>query len=68
MDANGRELILKTEVFEVVDTKFIERITDHKVDQIMNYLKITGLKVGLILNFRRSNLEWKRIVLERDRD
>ena len=52
----------------VVDTKVIERITDHEVGQIMNYLKITGLKVGLILNFRRSNLEWRRIVLERDRE
>jgi len=52
----------------VVDTKVIERITDHEVGQIMNYLKITGLKVGLILNFRRSNLEWRRIVLERDHE
>jgi len=52
----------------VVDTKVIERITDHEVGQIMNYLKISGLKVGLILNFRRSNLEWRRIVLERDRE
>jgi GxxExxY protein len=51
----------------VVDTKVIERITDHEVGQMMNYLKITGLKVGLILNFRRSKLEWKRIVLERNR-
>lgn len=29
----------------------------------MNYLKITGLKVGLILNFKRAKLEWKRVVL-----
>ena len=47
----------------VVDSKVIERITDHEIGQMMNYLKITGLKVGLILNFRRSKLEWKRIVL-----
>jgi hypothetical protein len=26
-------------------------------------VKITGLKVGLILNFKRPKLEWKRIVL-----
>lgn len=51
----------------VVDTKVINIITDHEVGQIMNYLKITGLSVGLILNFRRSTLEWKRIVLERGR-
>lgn len=51
----------------VVDTKVIERITDHEVGQIMNYMKITGVKVGLILNFKRAKLEWKRIVLERNR-
>ena len=46
----------------VVDTKVIEQITDHELGQMVNYLKITGLKVGLILNFKRSKLEWKRIV------
>jgi GxxExxY protein len=35
---------------------------EHELGQMMNYLKITGLKVGLILNFKRSKLEWKRIV------
>jgi len=47
----------------VVDTKVIDRITDHEIGQMMNYLKITGLKVGLIINFKHAKLEWKRIVL-----
>ena len=47
----------------VVDTKVIERITDHELGQMMNYLKITGLRVGVILNFKRAKLEWKRVVL-----
>ncbi len=47
----------------IVDTKVIEVITDHKRGQMLNYLRITGLKVGLILNFRRAKLEWERIVL-----
>jgi len=47
----------------VVDAKVIDRITDHEIGQMMNYLKITGLKVGVILNFKRSKLEWKRVVL-----
>jgi GxxExxY protein len=46
----------------IVDIKVIERITNHELGQMMNYLKITGLKVGLILNFKRSKLERKRIV------
>ena len=31
--------------------------------QMINYLKITRLGVGLILNFKRPRLEWKRVVL-----
>jgi GxxExxY protein len=49
----------------VVDTKTIERITDHELGQMLNYLKITGLQVGVILNFKASRLEWKRVVLQR---
>ena len=47
----------------VVDTKVIERIANHEIGQILNYLKITSLTVGLVLNFKQAKLEWKRIVL-----
>src|SRR6201984_312000 len=47
----------------VVDTKVIDRITDHERGLMLNYLRITGLRVGVILNFRHSKLEWERIVL-----
>jgi GxxExxY protein len=46
----------------VVDAKVIDSITDHELGQMLNYLKITGHPVGLILNFRRARLEWKRVV------
>ena len=46
----------------IVDAKVIEQITDHELGQMINYLRITGLKVGLILNFKHSKLEWKRVV------
>jgi PD-(D/E)XK nuclease superfamily len=29
----------------------------------LNYLRITGLHVGVIVNFKRRKLEWERIVL-----
>ena len=51
----------------VVDTKVIEHIGNQEVGQVLNYLKITGLQVGLILNFRQARMEWKRVVLERNR-
>src|SRR5665213_1830721 len=50
----------------VVDTKVIEAITNHERGQMLNYLKITGLKVGVVLNFKRAKLEWERMVLDRD--
>ena len=47
----------------IVDTKVIEKIGNIEKAQIINYLKITGLRVGLILSFKHSKLEWERIVL-----
>jgi len=47
----------------VVDTKVIDRIADHECGLMLNYLRITNLRVGVILNFKRAKLEWERIVL-----
>jgi GxxExxY protein len=47
----------------IVNTKTIERITDHERGQMLNYLRITGLPVGVILNFKHARLEWERLVL-----
>src|SRR5205809_3491459 len=47
----------------VVDTKVIDGITDHERGLILNYLRITPLRVGVILNFKHAKLEWERIVL-----
>ena len=47
----------------IVDAKVIEQITDHERGLMLNYLRITQLHVGLILNFKRRKLEWERIVL-----
>ena len=47
----------------IVDTKVIDRITNHERGQMLNYLRITKLKVGLILNFKNARLEWERVVL-----
>ena len=47
----------------VVDAKVIDRITDVERGQMLNYLRITKLRVGLILNFKHPRLEWERIVL-----
>lgn len=47
----------------IVDTKTIDHIGDHERGQMLNYLALTGLRVGLTINFKRAKLEWKRSVL-----
>jgi GxxExxY protein len=47
----------------IVDTKTIDRITDLEVGQMINYLRVTKLRVGFIINFKNHRLETRRIVL-----
>ena len=47
----------------IVDTKTVEKITNAELAQMLNYLRITGLRVGLIINFKHQTLQWKRVVL-----
>jgi len=47
-------------ILELKAAKFIDEI--HKA-QLLNYLKATGVHVGLILNFETSKLGIKRMVL-----
>lgn len=51
----------------VVDAKCIDKITDHERGQMLNYLRITKLPVGLILNFKHAKLEYERIILSNRR-
>jgi GxxExxY protein len=55
------DLIVENRV--VVDTKTVDSIGDDEIGQMLNYLRITGLKVGLLINFKHSKLQWKRVVL-----
>jgi GxxExxY protein len=47
----------------IVELKTIESIANREMAQMLNYLSITGLQVGLLLNFKNPQLEWKRVVL-----
>ena len=47
----------------VIDAKTIDGIGKNEVGQLLNYLKITKLNVGLIINFKNPKLEWKRVLL-----
>jgi GxxExxY protein len=47
----------------VVDAKVIDSITDIERGQMLNYLRITKHRVGVLLNFKNPKLEWERLVL-----
>ena len=46
----------------VVELKCSAGIANESVAQVLNYLKASGLQVGLILNFERRRVEWRRVV------
>ncbi len=46
----------------IVEIKAIDKLTSREEAQLLNYLKATGLPLGLLINFGRDNdLEWKRM-------
>jgi len=48
----------------VVELKAVSALTDEHRGQILNYLRATGMKLGLLINFGNpKKLEWERIVL-----
>ena len=47
----------------IVELKALDRLSGKEQAQILNYLKATGLRVGVLINFGSSGrLEWKRYV------
>ena len=44
--------------------KTIIKITDVERGQMLNYLRVSGCKVGIILNFKNASMEWERMVLD----
>jgi len=46
----------------LVDVKSIDAIGENESAQMLNYLRIARLEVGLIINFRNPKLEWVRKV------
>ena len=50
----------------IVDPKVVSCFTEAHVAQMIGYLNITGLDLALLLNFKNSRLEWKRVLRPRE--
>lgn len=46
----------------ILEVKARETIINDDIAQVINYLKLSGCKLGIIVNFGRSKLEIKRLV------
>ena len=47
----------------IVELKALDRLSGREEAQLLNYLKATGMKVGVLINFgSHPKLEWKRLV------
>ena len=46
----------------IIEIKAISSLTGLEESQLINYLKATGLKTGLLINFGAKTLEYKRMV------
>ena len=53
------DLIVENKV--IVETKVASAICDVHIAQTLSYLSISGLQVGLILNFKTASLTFKRV-------
>lgn len=48
----------------IVELKTVERFDNVHKAQLLNYLKASGIKVGLLINFKHPKVEIKRMVLD----
>lgn len=66
-----RDKVLKKKYFAdficyeevIVEIKAIKKLTNNDLAQVLNYLKATNKKIGLLINFGAKSLEFKRVIL-----
>lgn len=57
------DLVVKNKV--IVELKAVKKLTDIERAQAINYLKVTGLELALLINFGATSLEYERLILTR---
>lgn len=55
------DLVVENRV--IVECKALASLDGVHESQLLNYLKATGIRVGLLVNFGRPKLQFKRLVV-----
>jgi GxxExxY protein len=48
----------------IVELKCVDHFANEHLAKWINYLKASGLRLALLMNFQRPRVEWKRVVLD----
>jgi len=46
----------------IVELKCVDRFADEHMAQCINYLKASGLRFAILINFQLPKVKWRRIV------
>ncbi len=46
----------------ILELKAVSEIVSEHYEQTLNYLAVSGLEVGLLVNFRKPKLQYKRLI------
>ena len=46
----------------IVELKCVDRLANEHMAQCINYLKASGVRIALLINFHHPKVEWKRII------
>ena len=53
------DLIVENSV--IIELKAVSALLPEHEAQLINYLKASGIRIGLLINFGKPKLEWKRL-------
>jgi GxxExxY protein len=52
----------------IVEVKALDALTNRETSQLLNYLKASGIRRGLLINFGAASLQYKRLVWDEARE
>ena len=54
------DLVVENKI--IIEVKAVKQLTEVMEAQLINYLHISRLQLGYLVNFRGASVEWKRLV------